>query len=212
MAKFNIKKLVIGFVLIILALFCAVTAFYILEVKPKMDARKKTGMKKTVGLKAAVEKKEKVSSGTVIKKEPESRIKKRMSKISDTIKKKVAKEEKNEPLKTQEATKEVPEESKSIDKSISVKALVKESEAVYDDKEKSRKEGLLWVDRKTQRFMVTLGAVHGLKNGSLLSVYQGSLALGKVKVDTVFDVISFVSPVEKNLDLSKQNYYKIVIE
>ena len=57
MAKFNIKKIFLGIVLIILALFSAVTAFYILEVKPKMEARKKSGTAKTVSIKGSTDKK-----------------------------------------------------------------------------------------------------------------------------------------------------------
>ena len=212
MAKFNIKKMLIGLVFMILALLCAVTAFYILEVKPEIDARKKTGIEKSIGLKTLINKKVKEVSKKVVKKKPESRIKSHMSKISEKIKKTLAKKEPKEALKKKELVKGSAEAEKSIDKSISVKALVREAEAVYDDKEKSRREGLLWVDRKTGRFMVTLGAMHGLKIGSNLSVYVGSSSIGQVKVDSLFDVISFVSPIKKSLDLSKQNYYKIVIE
>ena len=111
-----------------------------------------------------------------------------------------------------EPVKEDPKEVKKVEENISLKALVKEADSVYGDAEKSRKEGLLWVDRKTARIMVTLGAVHGLSRGSILSVYEGSTKIGQVKVDTAFDVISFVSLGDNSVDLSKHNYYKIVIE
>ncbi|MBU4333991.1 MAG: hypothetical protein KKD07_06080 [Candidatus Omnitrophica bacterium] len=211
MAKLNIKKIFIGLVLMIFALLCAVTAFYILEVKPKMEARKKTGTVKAAGLPKLVDKKIKEEPKKAVKKNVESRIKDRMSKISDKIKKKLPEQESKEVLK-KEPAKEQPQEVKSVEKTISVKALVRESEAVYDDAEKARREGLLWVDRKTERIMVTLGAVHGLSKGSKLSVYEGSAKIGQVKVDTAFDVISFVSPGGNALDLSKHNYYKIVVE
>ncbi len=220
MAKFNIKKIFLGIVLIILALFSAVTAFYILEVKPKMEARKKSGTAKTVSIKGSTDKKVKSATEKVVKKESTSRIKDRMSKISEKIKNPLPEKEapKKDPVKEvkevlkKEPVKEDPKEVKKVEENISLKALVKEADSVYGDAEKSRKEGLLWVDRKTARIMVTLGAVHGLSRGSILSVYEGSTKIGQVKVDTAFDVISFVSLGDNSVDLSKHNYYKIVIE
>ena len=95
--------------------------------------------------------------------------------------------------------------------SINLSTLVKEAEAVYGPQEKSRKEGVLWVDRQSSNFVVTLGALNGILPGSKLNVYQGSEKVGQVTVDTSFDVISYVHP-EDSLDLSANDYYSVRIE
>lgn len=97
------------------------------------------------------------------------------------------------------------------DGAINMASLIKEAEAVYGSEEKNRKEGVLWVDRKTSNIVVTLGALNGLLPGRQLSVYSGADKVGQVTVDTSFDVISNVHP-DPSTDLSQNDYYRVVIE
>jgi len=48
---------------------------------------------------------------------------------------------------------------------------------------------------------VTLGAIHGLLAGKKLVVYGGDKKLGQVIVDISFDVISYVHPQDKSMQL-----------
>ena len=95
--------------------------------------------------------------------------------------------------------------------SVNLSALIKEAEAVYGPQEKVRKEGVLWVDRESANFVVTLGALNGILPGSKLNVYQGTEKVGQVIVDTSYDVISYVHP-ESSLDLSAEDYYRVAVE
>ena len=97
-------------------------------------------------------------------------------------------------------------------KTIHLKSIVNEAEEVYGEEEKMRKEGLLWVDRKSSRFIVTLGALNGVNKGSYLTIYDGDKKVGQAKVESAFDVISYVSPLEKSLNLSTKDYYRVVVE
>ncbi|MCD4781091.1 MAG: hypothetical protein K8S27_11175 [Candidatus Omnitrophica bacterium] len=98
------------------------------------------------------------------------------------------------------------------DKMIAVANSVKTSKKVYDETEKARKEGLMWVDREESKYFVTLGAIHGLKVGDFLTVYDGSQRVGRVEVESVFDVISYVLPFKNTDNFYQKNYYQIFIE
>ncbi len=95
---------------------------------------------------------------------------------------------------------------------MSLKSLVKKAETVYGNEEKSRREGLLWVDAKSSKIMVTLGAVHGLLPGRNLSVYDRQDKIGQVMVETLFDVTAYVRPQKNTPALTQGNYYRVVIE
>jgi hypothetical protein len=77
--------------------------------------------------------------------------------------------------------------------------------------DQSRKDGFLWIDRKTSRWVVTLGAIHGLKADSLLAVYQGDKVIGQVKVTRAFDVISYVQPMDSP-KFEQSDYFRVVIQ
>ncbi|MDO8581027.1 MAG: hypothetical protein Q7S13_06065 [Candidatus Omnitrophota bacterium] len=77
--------------------------------------------------------------------------------------------------------------------------------------DQSRKDGFLWIDRKTSRWVVTLGAIHGLKANSLLAVYQGDKVIGQVKVTRAFDVISYVQPMD-GPKFEQSDYFRVVIQ
>lgn len=81
-----------------------------------------------------------------------------------------------------------------------------------DQNQTNKKEGFLWVDQKASRLVVTLGTRHGLRAGRYLTVYAGTQRKGQVAVDTLFETISYVHPVEKVMNLSENNYYRVVLE
>jgi hypothetical protein len=95
---------------------------------------------------------------------------------------------------------------------INLQTLVQEAETVYGPEEKRRREGFLWIDRQESKYVVTLGALNGLSPGNYLTVYEGSKRMGQVAVDTPFDVISYVHPVDATLSLAQNEYYRVVIE
>ena len=95
---------------------------------------------------------------------------------------------------------------------INLQHLVQRAEQVYSEEERNRKEGLLWMDPETSLYIVTLGALHGLKRGAYLGVYKGDERLGQVMVDSPMDVISYVRPVDQSLQELNDNYFRVVIE
>jgi len=104
------------------------------------------------------------------------------------------------------------EQFKAEADSIKLSKIVEVANTVYDEKERSRRVGVLWVDRKNKTYVVTLGAIHGLTVGSALSVYEGDKKIGMVSVDILYDVISFTIPVKPWDDLSSKSYFRAVIE
>ena len=116
--------------------------------------------------------------------------------------------------KVQERVQAIKDEQREVQPPgmISLKNIVKESESLYGQSEKNRKEGYLWIDQKSSQYVVTLGAVNGLKPGSRLSVYDGDTKIGQVMVDTPFDVISYVQPVNNLQSSLTSDYYRVVIE
>lgn len=90
--------------------------------------------------------------------------------------------------------------------------VLEAAQKVYSPSEKDRTEGFLWIDRKASHLIVTLGAMQGLKPGSRLSIYEGEQKIGQVIVNTPFDVISYVQPVETSMDQLKNDYYRAVME
>ena len=96
--------------------------------------------------------------------------------------------------------------------SIKLNKLVAAAENVYDEKERARREGILWIDRKNKTYVVTLGAIHGLKSGSTLNVYDADKKIGMLRIETPYDVISFTAPVKPLNDTSDKNYFRVLIE
>ena len=50
--------------------------------------------------------------------------------------------------------------------------VLAKAEIIYGQQELNRKDGVLWIDRKSSSLMITLGAVNGLVPGTYLSVYK----------------------------------------
>lgn len=150
--KKRLRNIVIGIVLIVLAVICGLTSFYLLEVKPEFQRREET------------------------------------------------------QLKQPEIIQPVPGES------ISLQTVLKEAQTVYPPEEKNKMEGLLWVDKKSDKLIVTLGALNGLSEGRLLSVYEDSQKIGEVKVKTALDSISYVEVQGQLKTFLKGDYYQVKIE
>ena len=100
---------------------------------------------------------------------------------------------------------------KKKEKAINLTALVHASKDVYGEEEKNRREGFLWVDRKSSRCIITLGAYHGLMPGRQLEIYAENKQVGKVEVEVSFDVISYVHPVNKGVSFFDADYYRVVM-
>lgn len=94
---------------------------------------------------------------------------------------------------------------------ILVEDLVKKAEEIYGEEEKKQKEGFLWIDKEANSYMITLGALNGLGEGSRLSVYDGDKKIDEVIVETPLDVISYVKP-QIPPDQYTETYYRVVIE
>lgn len=97
------------------------------------------------------------------------------------------------------------------DESVALKTLIEEARKTYGKKEAGKTEGLLWVDRKGKKFVVTLGAIHGLKLGEELVIYDGQEKLGQMKTRAVFDVISYAQPMSVS-DIFRKDYYRVVLK
>src|SRR3989338_2440809 len=101
------------------------------------------------------------------------------------------KEEKIKALKDQlvsvNGDKEIVEEEleniKTQVDSIKIETIVAQSQKIFGQDESSRKEGLLWEDKKSKMYIVTLGALNGLDQGCSLAVYDGKTGIGEVTVD-----------------------------
>jgi len=95
---------------------------------------------------------------------------------------------------------------------INLQDFLDHAEVIYGEKELQRKEGVLWIDRKTSMCLVTLGVVNGLRVGSTLGIYEGDTQIGSVTVETPHDIISYVNLSEKSPEDFQNNYYKVIFK
>ena len=87
------------------------------------------------------------------------------------------------------------------------------AENVYGQEAREKKEGILWVDHKASRYLVTLGAFNGLRSGDQLNIYDGDKLIGEVSVETPLDIIAYVKPVGKMvLEDFDKNYYRVAVK
>jgi len=193
MPKRNLKKIFLGVVLILISIFGLVTAFYFLEVKPELDSRDQAKAKKLVAHEQVISKRAKVIQEEEGINDPELIVKKKKPSQVDQS----AQAKKKEPVE---------------EESLSLKSLVEEAKTKYTEREQNEVEGSLWVDRNTDKFIISLGAINGLRPGDELAVYDDDKHLGHIVITTAFDVISFVSPVETTIDLTKKDYYRVLIK
>ena len=117
-------------------------------------------------------------------------------------------------LKTEKEAGErkLAEIEKSLGKSVRLENVLQAANQTLDPKEKDRREGYLWVDRQRQSWSVTLGALNGVSIGTRLTVYDGEIKVGIIKVLTPLDVISYVQPLDDSVKGLKDDYYRVVLE
>ncbi len=94
---------------------------------------------------------------------------------------------------------------------IEVDALLSAAQQRYGDAESSRTRGDLWIDRDGGVWMITLGALNGVKKGSYLRVVQDDKKVGTVVVRMALDVVAYVDPVE-DVGQFTENIYQVVLE
>jgi len=100
-----------------------------------------------------------------------------------------------------------------VGKSLYIDNILDKANKIYDEKEKARREGYLWIDRGADTYIATLGALHGVTSGSRLVVYDGDKEIGHVRVDTAMDVVSYVYPTNNDsADQFPGDYYRVVFE
>ena len=104
---------------------------------------------------------------------------------------------------------------------IRLEDVLARAKIIYGEKELSRKNGILWVDRKSSQFMITLGMVNGLVPGTYLGVYQEKLQvdgtvinekIDDVIVEKTYDIISYAKPAKKSLDDFDRDYYRVTAQ
>jgi hypothetical protein len=83
---------------------------------------------------------------------------------------------------------------------------------INEEEEGRRNEGFLWVDRNSAKYVVTLGALNGISSGGYLAVYDEAGMIGRVKVETVREVIAYVRPLTATRELLTEDYYRVVKE
>ncbi len=105
----------------------------------------------------------------------------------------------------------VAKNEKAVLGPVKLDSLVQKSESIYGEAEKDRHTGYLWIDRKSENFVVTLGALNGLHKGSRLNVYENDKIIDSVTVDLPFDIVSFVRP-GNSIDQFSKDYYRVAAE
>lgn len=75
-----------------------------------------------------------------------------------------------------------------------------------------RRDGTLWYDSESSKWIITLGLSNGIEVGSSFNVYDNTKILGKVKVVEVYDVISYVEPVNFSSSNLIGQYLNVVLE
>lgn len=101
-----------------------------------------------------------------------------------------------------------------ISESASATDIVSSSEVLQDvdTNHSGKKEGFLWVDRKSSQLIVTLGKLNGIAQGRQLIVYEGANRIGEVVVDAAFETVSYVHAVGKIMNLLENTYYRVGTE
>ena len=73
------------------------------------------------------------------------------------------------------------------------------------------KTGILWIDRKSSRYVLNLGSSDGIHIGDNLDIYdRNSNKAGRVKVVTLFDLVSYTEPTKADQKFT-DNYYDAVL-
>jgi len=119
---------------------------------------------------------------------------------------------KNLELEKEKVHEELQEWKQAPPKPISVSDIVVEAEKMYGLGQQNQQNGFLWIDRQADTYIVTLGVLNGLKQGSFLTLYDGNKKVGKVVVQLPLDVISYVDFVNNDVESLAKDYYQVAIE
>ena len=95
---------------------------------------------------------------------------------------------------------------------VTLENVLGKSENGANPQELDRKEGILWIDRQTSKFTITLGRANGLSEGSPVTIFDGDKKIDDVIVQNTFDIISYVKPQEKKIGDFEKNYYRVEIK
>ena len=110
------------------------------------------------------------------------------------------------------AERQVQELAKRVGKEIELEHLIKMAEEEYGEQEREREEGDHWVDRDGDSWMITLGALNNIDEGSRLRVLDDrDQQIGVVVAEDVLDVVSYVYPLE-NRGQYRDDIYQVVVE
>jgi len=204
MGKRNLKKIIIGAVFIFLSGVSLFMAFFYLEVKPELARRQETNVSPIPRQTSPVK--------NVVKPQIEKKKSANVSETPNVPKKNAAVLTKKQfPGPSLVANTQDTKTSKTK-KKVSLRPLVDEAKGVYSSSEKEKKEGYLWVDNTSSNYVVTLGVVNGIFAGDDLTVYDGNKEIGRVTIDTAFDVISYVAVNVDLIKILKKDYYRVVKE
>ncbi len=109
----------------------------------------------------------------------------------------------------QAATSQKEELQQQVGRVLDLEKVVRASEKVHGVSEFDRKEGSLWINRKSGNAMVTLGVLNGVTKGVRLGVFEADKRVGTMKVISALDVVSYVEPVDKKLAEFSRDYYQV---
>jgi predicted Holliday junction resolvase-like endonuclease len=115
-------------------------------------------------------------------------------------------------IEAEVAARKAEELESELGESIYLEKLVKEAKEAYGYEEKNRREGRLWIDRKSKTMIATLGAINGVLPGTRLAVYNYNERIGYVTVATPMDVISYIKPTNLSFDKYERDYFRVVLE
>lgn len=99
-----------------------------------------------------------------------------------------------------------------VGRALDLEKVVDASQKVHGEKESDRKNGSMWINRKTGSWMVTLGVLNGVTKGSRLGVFDGKNKIATLKVISALDVVSYVEPVDKEIGDFERDYYEVKSE
>lgn len=92
---------------------------------------------------------------------------------------------------------------------IGVNELTQYSQDLYGFDELDRREGSLWVDRGSKKFVINLGTLNGLKAQDYLTVYDHDQKIGRVQVGSVLDVVSYAEADKALEESMNKDYYRV---
>lgn len=110
------------------------------------------------------------------------------------------------------AEREAQELAKRVGQEIEFNRLLEVAEQQYGEAEKERVDGDLWIDREGGSWMITLGALNNIIEGSRLRVLDDEgEQIGVVMAEDVLDVVAYVYPLEDRGQYT-EDAYRVIVE